>query len=79
MANKTYAYEEATKKVLQQVIPECREVASNFFKCLEPKIAKIDLNSFDIGKGVDKNFVQDCQAKFNIDECLEKFEKQYKN
>jgi hypothetical protein len=57
--------------ILELINPECKEVASDLFHCLENKVKNFDFKGKleDIESQLNQ---QDCFSNFNLDECLNK-------
>jgi hypothetical protein len=69
--------EEARQIILNQIVPECRQIGKNFFECIEGHISSSTLNNIkpdELERKVNEIFVPDCMKKFNLEECLVKFE-----
>jgi hypothetical protein len=69
--------EEAKQIILNQIVPECRQIGKNFFECIENHISSTSLNNIkteDIERKVNEIFVPECMKKFNLEECLAKFD-----
>jgi hypothetical protein len=77
--NKTTTPQEARQLIVNQIIPECRDIGNNFFQCLEKKLEKVDAKTtkFDqIEKMLNEGFIPECRNSFNLEECLKKNGKQ---
>jgi hypothetical protein len=69
--------EEARQIILNHLVPECRQIGKNFFECVENHITASSLNNTkpeELERKVNDIFVPDCMKKFNLEECLAKFE-----
>lgn len=70
--------EEAKELVIQSLAPECRGVGKNFFNCVESKILQLSSNQNiaynEIEQKMMNTYVPECMSKFNLEECLSKYE-----
>lgn len=77
--------EEAKKNIklgkelaLNGIIPECREIANNFFNCIEENLKPYGkdgtlLTYKELEKDLNERVIPFCLNKYNINECLKKF------
>lgn len=65
--------EDARKLIIQSIIPQCRDIASTYFDCIEEGLAVFHKNNMTLSE-LDKEFNNkigpECMQKFNLEECL---------
>lgn len=70
--------EEAKNSVVESLVPECRSVGKSFFNCVETMVFKlgknINIDYQETEKITLNQFVPECMSKFNLEECLQKYE-----
>lgn len=74
--------DEAKKIVLDSIIPECKDIASNFFDCVEEQFKTLDMNKVgfqDVEKMLNNEMVPKCMTKYNLESCLSKYAPENKN
>jgi len=65
--------EEAKKIVIESIHPQCRNVASNFFDCVESKLKDLEnknLNLQQMENEFNNNITPFCMGKFDLENCL---------
>lgn len=71
--------EEAKKIVLDSINPNCKEVGNNFFTCIESRLLSLtnsaNANYSDIEKKMVSEYTPQCMTKFNLEDCLSKYDK----
>jgi hypothetical protein len=69
--------DQAREIILKNMIPECRSIGKKFFECVEGRISSnlSQMKQEELERKIDREFVPDCMGKFNLEECLSKFEK----
>jgi hypothetical protein len=75
--NKTTSPEEARNLMLNLIVPECKDIAKNFFMCLESRIERLDPKSTkyeEMEKKLNETFVPECMNNYNLEECLKKYD-----
>ena len=75
--NKASSPEEARQLILNQIVPECRQVGKSFFECVENQISNLypkDVKYEELEKKVSDFIVPDCMKRYNLEECLSKFD-----
>jgi hypothetical protein len=75
--NKTTSPEEARQIMINLIVPECRDIAKNFFQCLENKIERLDPKTTkyeDMEKKLNETFVPECMNSYNLEDCLKKYD-----
>ena len=77
--NKDLNPEEVKKFVVDLMVPECKDVANSFFNCVETKISSFGNNEnmeyVKLEKQMQTNIVPGCMKKFNLESCLDKYDK----
>jgi hypothetical protein len=76
--NNTSTPQEARQLIVNQLIPECREVGNNFFQCVEKRLETLDpkLTKYeDVERKIEESFLPECMKSFNLEECLNKYTK----
>jgi hypothetical protein len=69
---------------LKGIVPQCREIALNFFNCVENNLKALDKNGNprsyqEMEEDLNKNVIPHCMKLHNLDECLRKYDNNYKN
>jgi hypothetical protein len=67
--------EQARQFIVNQLVPECREIGNNFFSCLEKRIATLDPKTTsyeEMEKKMGESFIPECMKTFDLDSCLNK-------
>lgn len=71
--------EDIRKAVVESIVPECRTVGNGFFNCVETNLLNLtSKNEFDYSKvemKMTKEIVPQCMSTFNLEECLNKYDK----
>jgi hypothetical protein len=71
--------DEAKNIILETILPQCRDVASSFFDCVENKMKTIDFaNPRDyenLERQINEKFVPECMGIHNLEDCLASHEK----
>jgi len=68
--------EEAKKIVIESIVPQCRNVAANFFDCVEGKLKELEsknLNLQQMENEFNNNITPFCMGKFDLESCLKKY------
>ena len=77
--NKDKSPEDLRKFVVDLMVPECREVANSFFNCVETKISSFgdhqNMEYAKLEKQMQSDYVPACMSKFNLESCLDKYDK----
>ena len=65
--------EEAKKIVIDSIVPQCRNIAANFFDCVETKLKDLEnknLNLQQMENEFNNNITPFCMGKFDLENCL---------
>jgi hypothetical protein len=70
--------EEARKFVINSITPECRELAENFFSCIEDQFKSLGAHEVTDIQAIERNLNQTiipaCSAKYDLEACIKKYD-----
>lgn len=69
---------EAKNVAIESLPVQCKQIGLNFFNCVEEKVLQlssdISINHASIESKMINDYVPECMKKFNLEDCLLKFD-----
>lgn len=74
----------AKELAIKGIVPECRNIALDFFNCIEENLRPIDKNGRTLSYQelefeLNKNIIPYCIKKHDLDSCLKKYDKYHES